>query len=199
MGKDDRKAYVNPAACTGCGVCSAACPVDAIDIAGYTDEQITAQVRAGLAGRREYPLIALFLCHWCSYAGADIAGVNKIQYPPNTRNVRLMCTGRFDPTFALDALQAGADGVLVAGCRHGECHYKDGNLQAMQRLSLLRTALTEIGLSPARIKETWISASEGGKLAKVIEEFANELRSLGPTGTELADKAVEDGGGAGTK
>jgi len=188
MKEGEKLAEVNAVACTGCGVCAAACPADAIDIAGYTDEQIKAQIRAGMAAKRDYPLIALFLCNWCSYAGADIAGMNKLQYPPNTRNIRLMCTGRFDPSFAIEALQAGADGVLVAGCRPDECHYKDGNERARQRLSLLSQALSEIGISPSRVREAWVAASEGEKLARVIEEFADELRGLGPTGTELAGR-----------
>ena len=126
------------------------------------------------------PLILAFCCNWCAYAGADLAGVSRIQYPPNIRIIRVMCSGRVDPTFILEALRVGVDGVLVAGCHPGDCHYIDGNLKAMRRITLLKETLKSLGLEPERVRLEWISASEGEKFAKVVKEFIEELKKLGP-------------------
>ena len=126
------------------------------------------------------PLVVAFCCNWCSYAGADLAGTSRIQYPPNVRIIRVMCSGRVDPQFILRAFEKGADGVLVAGCHPGDCHYLKGNLYARRRVILLKRLLETIGIEPERLRLEWISASEGGKLAEVIHSFVRELERLGP-------------------
>jgi len=178
-------ALVDEARCKGCGTCAPACPVDAIQMRLFSDEQIMAQVRAATAIKGEYPLIISFLCNWCSYGAADLAGTSRIQYPTNSRTIRVMCAGRVDMSFVLEALKRGADGVIIAGCRLGECHYVKGNYQALQRVQVLKGLLEGIGLNPARVKIAWCAASEGDILAAKIKEFVNELKELGPVGSEL--------------
>jgi len=189
-------ALVEEARCKGCGTCAAACPTDAIKMRLFTDEQIMAQVEAATAVKGEYPFIVTFLCNWCSYAGADLAGTSRIQYPTNARIIRVMCAGRVDPSFILEALRRGAEGVLVMGCRIGECHYVKGNLQALQRVQVLRSVLEKAGLDPRRVRIAWCAASEGDILARTVKEFVEELKDLGPVGTELmqaADQAIRPG------
>jgi heterodisulfide reductase subunit A2 len=178
-------AYVDEAACKGCGSCAAACPANAIGMRLFSDEQILAEVRAATAERSEFPLIIAFLCNWCSYGAADLAGTSRIQYPTNSRNIRVMCAGRVDPIFILEALRHGADGVLIAGCRLGECHYVKGNYQALQRVSVLKSIMDEVGINPNRVKIIWCAASEGEIFAKNLKEFVEELKLIGPIGTEL--------------
>jgi heterodisulfide reductase subunit A len=180
-------AYVDEAACKGCGSCAAACPADAINMRFFSDEQIMAQVRAATEVKREFPLIVAFLCNWCSYGAADLAGTSRIQYPTNARNIRVMCSARVDPSFVLEALRRGADGVLIAGCRIGECHYRDGNYQALQRVNVLKGVLEKIGLDPGRVKIVWCAASEGEIYAKDLRDFLGELKAMGPIGTELKE------------
>jgi heterodisulfide reductase subunit A len=181
-------AYVDEAACKGCGSCAAACPVDAIDMRLFSDQQIMAQVRAATEVKSEFPLIVAFLCNWCSYGAADLAGTSRIQYPTNSRNIRVMCAGRVDPDFILEALRRGADGVLVAGCRLGECHYVRGNYQALQRVNVLKGLLERAGIHPGRVKIIWCAASEGEKFARQLKQFVDELKEMGPIGTELQQK-----------
>lgn len=126
------------------------------------------------------PRIVGFLCNWCAYAGADLAGTSRIQYPPNIRPIRVMCSGRVDPVFILEALKLGADGVLVAGCHPGDCHYQSGNYKAVRRVELVRKLLEELGLEPERVKFVYVSASEGRRFAEVVKEFVEELKKLGP-------------------
>ncbi|MGP8330906.1 MAG: CoB-CoM heterodisulfide reductase HdrA2 [Methanosarcinaceae archaeon] len=183
----DKKAVVDEISCQGCGVCSAACPTDAICMRSYTDKQILAQVQAALEVKDEFPLIIAFLCNWCSYACADLAGTSRIQYPTNIRIIRTMCSGRVDPSFVLSALEAGADGVLIAGCRLGECHYLHGNYNARHRMDTLKGVLEDIGISPKRLKVEWISAAEGERFAKSIESFVDVLEELGPIGSEITE------------
>ena len=127
------------------------------------------------------PKIVGFLCNWCSYAGADLAGVSRTQYPPTLRVVRVMCSGRIDPVFILEAFKSGADGVLVAGCHPGDCHYISGNYKAERRILLLQRALDELGLEPERLRLEWVSASEGDRFAMVIKDMTKELKKLGPS------------------
>lgn len=130
------------------------------------------------------PYIIGFLCNWCGYAGADLAGTSRIQYPPNLRTIRLMCSGRVDPTFILTALKRGADGVLVVGCHPGDCHYINGNLRTERRVALLKKMLSDLGLNDRRVRLEWISASEGERFAGVVKEFVEEIRALGPNPIE---------------
>jgi len=130
------------------------------------------------------PYIVGFLCNWCGYAGADLAGTSRIQYPPNLRAIRLMCSGRVDPTFILTALKRGADGILVVGCHPGDCHYINGNLRTERRVALLKKMLNDLGLDDRRVRLEWISASEGERFAAVVKEFVEELRALGPSPLE---------------
>jgi heterodisulfide reductase subunit A len=181
------KATVDEVSCHGCGACSASCPTNAIWMRNSTDEQILAQVRAATEVKSEYPLIVAFLCNWCSYTCADLAGVSRIQYPTNIRVIRVMCAGRVDPEFVLEALKGGADGVLVAGCRLGECHYIFANYNAKKRMELLQGVLEDIGINPHRLKVEWISAAEGERFAKSIESFVDALKEIGPIGTELLE------------
>jgi F420-non-reducing hydrogenase iron-sulfur subunit len=127
------------------------------------------------------PKIIGFLCNWCAYAGADLAGVSRIQYPPNIRIIRVMCSGRVDPAFILEALKDGADGVLVAGCHlPSDCHYISGNFKALRRITLLKKVLQQLGIEPERVRLEWISASEGDKFATVVKDMVEEIRKLGP-------------------
>ena len=127
------------------------------------------------------PKIVGFLCNWCSYAGADLAGVSRIQYPPTLRIVRTMCSGRVHPVFILEAFRSGADGVLVAGCHHGDCHYLAGNYKAQNRVLLLKKVLEQLGLEPERLRLEWVSASEGDRFATVIQDMTEEIKKLGPS------------------
>ena len=127
------------------------------------------------------PKIVGFLCNWCSYAGADLAGVSRIQYPPTIRIVRVMCSGRVDPVFILEAFRSGADGVLVAGCHPGDCHYLSGNYKAQNRVLLLEKVLEQLGLEPERLRLEWVSASEGERFATIIKDMTEKIRKLGPS------------------
>jgi F420-non-reducing hydrogenase iron-sulfur subunit len=134
------------------------------------------------------PKIIGFLCNWCSYAGADLAGVSRIQYPPNIRIIRVMCSGRIDPAFILEAFKDGADGVLVAGCHlPSDCHYISGNFKALRRITLLKKALKEFGIEPERLRLEWISASEGDKFAAVVRDMVNEIKNLGPIRVKIME------------
>jgi len=127
------------------------------------------------------PKIIGFLCNWCAYAGADLAGVSRMQYPPNIRIVRVMCSGRVDPSFILEALKDGADGVLVAGCHlPSDCHYISGNFKALRRIKLLKKVLEQFGIEPERVRLEWISASEGDKFATVVKDMVDQIKKIGP-------------------
>jgi F420-non-reducing hydrogenase iron-sulfur subunit len=127
------------------------------------------------------PKIIAIICNWCSYAGADLAGGSRIQYPPDIRAIRVMCTGRIDPLFILKAFQDGADGVLVSGCHFGDCHYLEGNYKAAKRMFLLKSVLKNIGLEDKRLRMTFVSASEWAKWATVMEDVVNTITELGPS------------------
>ncbi len=126
------------------------------------------------------PLVIGFTCYWCSYRAADMAGTARIKYPPNVRLIRLMCSGRVDPTFVLKALAEGADGVLIAGCHPGDCHYLEQNYKTLRRHRLLQRTLAQLGIEPQRVRLTWASAAEGVQLAQTMTEFVEEVRALGP-------------------
>ena len=126
------------------------------------------------------PNIIGFLCNWCSYAGADLAGTSRMKYPPNIKSIRVMCSGRVDPVFILEALKKGADGVLVAGCHPGDCHYQSGNYKTNRRIKLLKELLKEMAVDPKRVRFEYVSASEGQKFAQIVTEFVDELKKMGP-------------------
>jgi F420-non-reducing hydrogenase iron-sulfur subunit len=126
------------------------------------------------------PKIIGFLCNWCSYTGADLAGVSRIKSAPNVRILRTMCSGRVDPAFVLKAFQLGADGVIVMGCHLGDCHYQEGNYKTIRRLPFLKRIVKDFGIDPRRLRLEWVSASEGDRFAKIVNEMTEEIRKLGP-------------------
>ncbi|MHA1525656.1 MAG: hydrogenase iron-sulfur subunit [Promethearchaeota archaeon] len=127
------------------------------------------------------PIIVAFCCNWCSYAGADLAGVSRFQYPPNIRVIRVMCSGRVDPSFVLKSLNNGADGIIVTGCHIGDCHYISGNEYTKDRFErLFKIIINQLGVNEKRVRLEWISASEGKRFAEVITEFTNTIKKLGP-------------------
>lgn len=126
------------------------------------------------------PRILVFTCNWCSYAGADLAGTSRLQYPPNARIIRTMCSGRIEPVFVLEALRDGADGVIVTGCHPGDCHYVKGNFRAEKRFNFLKMALKLIGVEEDRVRLAWISAGEGEKFSFLIRDMTDKIRELGP-------------------
>lgn len=126
------------------------------------------------------PRIISFLCNWCSYTGADLAGTSRIHYPSNVRIIRVMCSARVDPTFVLKALASGADGVLICGCHPGDCHYSEGNYHAMRRIPLLKKVLKDFGVEEERIRLEWVSASEGQRFADIVSDMTERVRALGP-------------------
>lgn len=126
------------------------------------------------------PNIIAFVCNWCTYAAADLAGTSRIQYPPNVKIIRLMCSGAVDPIFIMKALLEGADGVLIGGCHPGDCHYVSGNYKARRRVMILKTILENMGFEPQRLWLRWISASEGKMFANIVTDMVAELKKLGP-------------------
>jgi F420-non-reducing hydrogenase iron-sulfur subunit len=126
------------------------------------------------------PRIIGFFCNWCTYAGADLAGTSRIQYPPNIRVIRLMCSGALDPVYVIKALLEGADGVLIGGCHPGDCHYQSGNYKARRRVAILQGILKQMGFEPERVWLRWISASEGRYFADTVTEMVAKLKELGP-------------------
>ena len=133
-----------------------------------------------MADEQFEPKIVGFLCRWCSYTGADLAGTSRMQYPASLSAIRVMCSGRVDPTFVVKALAEGADGVLIAGCHPGDCHYLEGNYKAMRRHPLLLNLLDQFGIERERVRLEWISASEGEQFAEVVKDMTEQLRALGP-------------------
>ncbi|WP_424358067.1 hydrogenase iron-sulfur subunit [Methanocella sp. MCL-LM] len=142
------------------------------------------------------PKILGILCNWCTYAGADLAGVSRAQYPPNVRVVRIMCTGRVDPAFIMEAFSLGADAVLVSGCHIGDCHYIAGNYKARRRIALTRKVMEEMGLDGKRLKMTFVSASEGALWAEVVKNMVNDIKKLGPSPVQKKVAAAAHGAAA---
>ena len=126
------------------------------------------------------PKIVSFLCNWCTYAGADLAGTSRIQYPPNIRVIRVMCSGSVDPVYVIKPLLEGVDGVFIGGCHPGDCHYVSGNYKARRRITVLKAILKQLGFEEERIKIRWVSASEGQRFADTIKEMVADLKKLGP-------------------
>jgi F420-non-reducing hydrogenase iron-sulfur subunit len=127
------------------------------------------------------PNIIAFLCNWCSYTGADLAGTSRFKIPDSIKVVRVMCSSRVDPVFVIKALQEGADGVLIGGCHPGDCHYQKGNYYTRRRIAMLKTVLGSLGLEPERVRLEWISASEGARFSQVTNEFTERIKNLGPS------------------
>jgi len=135
------------------------------------------------------PRIIGFLCNWCSYTGADLAGVSRIKSAPNVRVVRTMCSGRVDPAFVLKAFQLGADGVIVMGCHPGDCHYQEGNFKTARRIPFLKRLIEGFGIDPRRLRLEWVSASEGDRFAEVVNEMTEQIRELGPLKLGFGEEA----------
>ncbi len=137
------------------------------------------------------PKIVAFLCYWCSYTGADLAGTSRIKYSPNIRVIRVMCSGRVDPTFVIKSFREGADGVLICGCHPGDCHYHEGNYKALRRYNLLKKYLKQMGIEEERIGLEWVSASEGKRFAQVVDEHTEKVRELGPCRAKQVIENIE--------
>lgn len=134
-----------------------------------------------MANNNFEPLIIGFCCNWCSYAGADLAGVSRLQYPPNIRIIRVMCSGMVHPNIVIDALTKGADGVLMCGCHPGDCHYQDGNLKAEARAEAIKLMLQDFGIEGERFRLEWVSAAEGTRFSQVVTEMVEKVKQLGPS------------------
>ncbi|MCS7115208.1 MAG: hydrogenase iron-sulfur subunit [Candidatus Bathyarchaeota archaeon] len=177
--EEKQPAQVVTAMCHGCGTCVAECPADAITQMHFTDAQILAQLRTALEKNPEDKILA-FLCNWCSYAGADLAGTSRFEYPPTIRPIRVMCSGRVDRDFVLEAFRLGAGMVLVAACHLPyDCHYISGNWKMKARMDALAPMLQKLGLSPERFRVEYVSAAEGVKFAELIREMTEQMRALG--------------------
>jgi heterodisulfide reductase subunit A len=177
--EEKKPAQVITAMCHGCGTCVAECPADAIQQMHFTDAQILAQLRTALEKNPEDKILA-FLCNWCSYAGADLAGTSRFEYPPTIRPIRVMCSGRVDRDFVLEAFRLGAGMVLVAACHLPyDCHYISGNWKMKARMDALAPMLQKLGLSPERFRVEFVSAAEGVKFAELIREMSEQMRALG--------------------
>jgi heterodisulfide reductase subunit A2 len=172
-------AVVNTASCAGCGTCAAECTFGAITMNHYTDGQILNQVDALLEERAEEKILA-FACNWCSYAGADYAGVSRIQYPPNVRLIRTMCSGRVDEKFIWEGFLKGAPVILVSGCHIGDCHYIDANHWTEKRIKKVHKKMGKLGIRPERLQLEWISAAEGVRFARVMEGMETLRRGVTP-------------------
>jgi len=177
--EEKQPAQVITAMCHGCGTCVAECPADAITQMHFTDAQIFAQIRTALEVNPEEKILA-FLCNWCSYAGADLAGTSRFEYPPTIRPMRVMCSGRVDRDFVLEALRLGAGVVLVGACHLPyDCHYISGNWKMKARMDALAPMLQKLGLSPERFRVEYVSAAEGVKFAELIREMTEQMQALG--------------------
>ena len=172
-----KKAEVVEAACAGCGTCGAECAFGAITMRHFTDQQVYAQIDAALQDHPEDKIL-VFACNWCSYAGADFAGTARLQYPPTSRVIRTMCSGRVDEKFVLHAFKLGVAIVLVSGCHYSDCHYISANRATQRRMDRLWDKLERNGIRPERLQLEWISAAEGQKFAKVIRELEEMRRSV---------------------
>jgi len=173
--------------CKGCGVCAAECPMGAMQLKHFTDRQIVAAIEALFKPKKPVspsksfePIVLCFACQWCSYGAADLAGVSRIQYPPNVRIIRVPCSGRVDVLHVLKAFQNGADGVIITGCLVGDCHYIDGNVKAKDRVDVMKKSLGTLAIDPERLEIGFASSSEGQKFATMMTNFVKKIRKLGP-------------------
>ncbi len=185
--------HIVEANCKGCGVCAAECPMGAMQLVSFTDEQIVAAIKALFEHKQHRslevvfePLVLCFACQWCSYGAADLAGVSRIQYPPNIRILRVPCSGRVDVLHVVKAFKSGADGIIITGCHIGDCHYIDGNLKAKDRVEALKKSLGAFGVDPRRIEIGFASSSEGQRFATMMTDFVEKIRGLGPNPLTVA-------------
>jgi F420-non-reducing hydrogenase iron-sulfur subunit len=151
--------------------------------------ELTQIAPAGAAGKFE-PKIVAFFCNWCTYLAADLAGTSRMKYAPNTRVIRVMCSGRVDPQFILESFARGADGVLIGGCHPGDCHYQEGNYKALRRFYLLKKMVKEMGIEDDRLRLEWISAAEGERVRTVINDMVEKVRALGPAKLKAPTETV---------
>jgi heterodisulfide reductase subunit A len=187
LNKDLKRIEIIEAACGGCGTCAAECPFGALTQNHFTDEQIIAQIDAVTEHDADHKIVA-FCCNWCAYAGADFAGVSRMQYPPNVRIIRTMCSGRVAPKFVERAFARGAATVLVAGCHIGDCHYINANYQTQKRVERLWKKMEQQGLNKERLQLLWASAAEGEKFASKIREMQATMEKVTPEEIENAKK-----------
>ncbi len=178
-----------PAKCHGCGTCVAECPANAITQYHFTDGQVLAQIHALLADKPEEKVLA-FTCRWCSGLGADNAGVSHFEYPANTRNIMVMCSGRVDADFVMEAFKLGAGAVLVSGCHPQDCHYITGRNKADDRMERVRKQLERIGLTPGRFRTAEVSATEGAKWARIMTEMGTLVKEMGPEGVKTENEEI---------
>ena len=190
--------------CKGCGVCASECPMGAMQLKHFKDDQIIAEIEALFQPGEHIdvegvfkPVILCFACQWCSYAAADLAGVSRIQYPPNVRILRVPCSGRVDVLHVLKAFQRGADGVVITGCLIGDCHYIDGNVKAKERVDVMKKSMNSLGIDPKRLEIGFASSSEGQKFATMMTDFVKQIERLGPSPSRpkpRSEKLVQDRG-----
>jgi heterodisulfide reductase subunit A len=182
--KKKTPAVVNTAACAGCGTCAAECKFGAIVMNHYTDDQINSQTDSMLA-KNPANVILTFACNWCSYAGADYAGVSRLQYPANVRLIRTMCSGRVDEKFIWHAFEKGVPVVLISGCHIGDCHYIDANHWTEKRVIKMHKKMEKMGIRPERLQLEWISAAEGIRFAQVMKDM--DILRQNVTEAEIAE------------
>ena len=184
-------AQITAAACAGCGTCAAECRFGAITMQHFSDKQIMAQIDAALSEEPEHKILS-FLCNWCSYAGGDLAGVSRLQYPPNNRFIRTMCSGRVSEEFVMHAFEKGAPIVLVSGCHINDCHYINANHQTQKRVERLRARLKKLGIRPERLQLEWISAAEGARFAEIMRDLEEKRKLVSFEEIEFTRKVLSE-------